>query len=304
MAEESIPVDLFNPGQVFACLGSLEAADVLLGDAEGGFDWSNETDVRFRLRANGDNPFGAVLGFIANAEVRPYAPPGWQVPRKKEAKKQKNAGGDAATEDNTVAQSESFPNLQVDKMALPIRLNSEGRGINVSHWADSSSRNSFKLYAGNRSAAQIAQTMLSSATHNPKKQGRGDVKTLWTRSKERLIEQPFDVLAPLGGSFNFDARGAWTGIDAGYSPNDQKHSVSASPVVEILAAIGLENARPHEYEAREVRYAVWGALLPGILARPVLAGSPIGVPIRRFRFTLDLAGKNKIVTFGQEEMNP
>jgi hypothetical protein len=35
MAEASIPVDLLNPGQVFACLGFMEAADILLGDAEG-----------------------------------------------------------------------------------------------------------------------------------------------------------------------------------------------------------------------------------------------------------------------------
>jgi CRISPR-associated protein Csx14 len=43
MAEHTIPVDLLNPGQVFACLGFLEAADVLLGDAEGGFDWWSDT---------------------------------------------------------------------------------------------------------------------------------------------------------------------------------------------------------------------------------------------------------------------
>lgn len=47
MSATSIPVDLFNPGQVFACLGLLEAADILLGDAEGGFNWGDETDVRF-----------------------------------------------------------------------------------------------------------------------------------------------------------------------------------------------------------------------------------------------------------------
>ncbi|MDQ2697020.1 MAG: type I-U CRISPR-associated protein Cas8c, partial [Pseudomonadota bacterium] len=70
MAEESIPVDLFNPGQVFACMGFLEAADVLLGDAQGGFDWSNEADVRFRLRAGGgENPFEVVLDSVARAEV-------------------------------------------------------------------------------------------------------------------------------------------------------------------------------------------------------------------------------------------
>jgi CRISPR-associated protein Csb3 len=58
MAPFSIPVDLFNPGQVFACLGFLEAAEVLLGDAKGGFDWSEEVNVRFHLRTKGkESPF-------------------------------------------------------------------------------------------------------------------------------------------------------------------------------------------------------------------------------------------------------
>ena len=46
-----ITIDLYNPGQVFACLGFLEAADVLLGNAEGGFDWRDEANVTFTLRA-------------------------------------------------------------------------------------------------------------------------------------------------------------------------------------------------------------------------------------------------------------
>ena len=54
MALADIHVDLFNPGQVFACLGFLEAADVLIGDAEGGFDWSDDAQARFRLTSPGD----------------------------------------------------------------------------------------------------------------------------------------------------------------------------------------------------------------------------------------------------------
>jgi len=50
-------------------------------------------------------------------------------------------------------------------MALPIRLvgcmDGEQRSIDIGHWADASSRNDFKLYAGNRSAAGIAHAMLS-----------------------------------------------------------------------------------------------------------------------------------------------
>jgi CRISPR-associated protein Csx14 len=65
MGAPSIPVDLFNPGQVFACLGFLEAADVLLGDAEGGFDWSTEGNVTFALSAKGEgNPFERALEFL------------------------------------------------------------------------------------------------------------------------------------------------------------------------------------------------------------------------------------------------
>src|SRR5262249_28725841 len=155
-----------------------------------------------------------------------------------------------------------FPSPKADRMSLPIRLHSGDCGpVDLSHWADGSSRNSFKLYAGNRSATRIARAMLSGVREKPKRnQNIGDVRTkgirqLWEESRQHLIERPLHVLTPMGGSFNFDPRGAWTAIDAGYSPNDQGHRVAASPVVELLAAWGLENARPCELERREVRYA-------------------------------------------------
>ena len=51
MTSASIPVDLINPGQVLASLGFLETADALCSGAVGGFDWTNEADVRFNLHA-------------------------------------------------------------------------------------------------------------------------------------------------------------------------------------------------------------------------------------------------------------
>ncbi len=158
----------------------------------------------------------------------------------------------------------------------------------------------------------LVSSYLSDATlgtrEKPKKnQALGDVKTrglraLWKEQCAELVAQPFDVLTPVAGTFNFDARGAWTGIDAGYSPNDQKHGVATSPTVEILAAIGLENARPDEFKPREVRYGVWGVLLPPALARPALGGASLPIPIRRFRFTLDRPSQySKVVTFAQED---
>jgi len=298
VAEAKIPVDLFNPGQVFACLGFLETADVLLGDAEGGFDWSDEARVSFQLRAKGsENPFGIVLGFLAGAAVRRYAPYNYKDPP---PKKKKSAEGEAAIPPGDSPEvSETFPGSQPDRMSLPIRLVVGSyeleRAILVSHWADGSTRNSFKLYAGNRSAASIANAML---------QGAGEkmaVQALWQNSRTELENNPFEVVTSMGGSFNFDPRGAWTGIDAGYSPNDQKDAISASPVVEIVAAIGLEHARPDEFKPRRVRYGVWGCLLSPVLARAALAAAPLPFPMRRFVFELDLSGKNKVVTFAQED---
>ena len=61
-----VPVDLTNPGQVFACLGFVEAAGALLGDAVGGFDWAEPEPVRFRLTSSGDeDPVARVLRFLA-----------------------------------------------------------------------------------------------------------------------------------------------------------------------------------------------------------------------------------------------
>lgn len=272
MTEESIPVDLFNPGQVFACMGFLEAAEVLCGDAEGGFDWGTPSDVRFRLRAEGvANPFETVLEFLAEAKVEECS--------------------------DTTGDIKFFPIPQGNKMALPVLLRSNSQNpVCLDHWTDGSNRNNFKLYAGNRSAYSIVCAMLSGAHE------KFGVTTLWERHKSGLLEHPFDVTTPLGGSFNFDPRGTWTAIDVGYSPDTQKHGVEASPVVEILAAWGLQHARPQEHEKRQILYGAWTGLVTPMLARPALAGIDVAVPLRRFKFLLD-GQYNKVVTFAQEEIS-
>lgn len=314
MSTALVPADLSNPGQVFACLGLLEAAEVLLGEAEGGFDWRDPTNVRFAITAAGEpNPVEVVLEFLAETEPKRWAPLGYIDPP---AKKSASDGDedDAASEAQVIPPdlSPTFPAAQGDRMALPIRLGGGNRPqVEIGHWADGSSRASFKLYAGNRSAERIARAMLKGVRKKPsgRRAAEGSsgearakgVAQLWEEDRSALIEAPFDVLTPMGGSFNFDPRGAWTPIDAGYSPNEHRHGVQASPVVEFLAAWGLEHARPVEFELRQVRYAAWGASLPPVLARAALGCSLTTVPCRRFCFQLDSSGKNKVVTFAQEE---
>jgi CRISPR-associated protein Csx14 len=299
MADKSIPVDLVNPGQVFACLGFLEAADLLLRQAEGGFHWTDRSDVHFRLRTkNEDNPFRIVLKFLAEAQLRRLVPRGYSdpPPSKGVTEKRKKAMDGEANEDvvsdGPLIILDAFPGPDADWRALPVRLERDGRYLDITHWCDASSRNDFKLFAGQQRAPAIARAMIEG------------VADLWKTRESDLLRDPFGVTVPMGGSsFKFDARKSWTAIDAGYSPDEQKHLVAASPVVEILAAIGLENARPDEFETRQVRYSAWNGLVPPVLARPALAGTHIGIPRRVFQFTLALSGKNKVVTFAEEEMS-
>lgn len=319
MANSEIPVDLLNPGQMFACLGFMELADVLLGDAEAGFDWSNPEQTQFRLSAVGDpTPVEHVLRFLADATVDRIVPVGYIEPPKKKAKGEGDGGdddeadsGEGAGNDAVTAQrayTDVFPAKTADALSLPVWLCRQGKpSVEMSHWADGSTRNTFKLYSGNRSAERIAHTMLSGVREKRKKnQTHGDLKYkgishLWNEAQEDLVAKPFDVLTSVGGSFNFDPRGAWTAMDAGYSPNTQKHGVAASPLVHLLAACGLEHTRPVEFGVRQVRYCAWSGLLPASLARVAFQGGIPSLPTRCFHFELALSGKNKIVTFAQEE---
>ncbi len=289
MGQISIPVDLLNPGQVFACLGLLEAADLLCGPAEGGFDWAKTP--RFELSAkDAENPVVEVLQFLATAELRGCAPKEW-IPDEEEG--------------NDLERADSYPNSEPDKMTLPIVLHgTNGMTVRLDHWTDGSSRDEFKLYAGNRSAMSIATAMLKGAVTKAGKVKTHGVAQLWVSYRAQMSVDPFGTLSAMGGSFNFDPRGVWTAIDAGYSPNDHKHVVMASPLVEILAAWGLEHARPAEISTRLYRYGVWGEVLPPQLARAALGCGFATTVQRRFRFPLDLSGKNKVICYATEETTP
>lgn len=301
-------------------MGFIEAAEVLLGGVEAHFDWS-AAHTTFVFRADGDeNPFEVVLEFLSKAKITELKPIGYveggaadgDDNGEEDATASEPEGGDESGDDDPgEAQrrvtTPSFPSGEGGRNALPIQLVDGTRRLTVSHWADGSSRDDFKLYSGNRSANRIATQMLQGVHAKSKKsQPKGDLKNrglrqLWQEQRDALLEAPFDVVTPMGGSFNFDPRGAWTAIDAGYSPNTQKDGIAASPVVEILAAIGLEHARLDQYETRKVRYAVWRHPLPPMLGRAALAGADLKLPTRRFVFELDLSGKNKVTTFAQEE---
>lgn len=278
MAAASIPVDLFNPGQVFACLGFVEAADVLLGSADGGFDWQDPNGVRFRIAAAGDeDPVVSVLRFLDEATVTAVAPTGSTY-------RMKSWKIEVETDD-----SRAFPFPDPEKLdKLPAKLeDNAGKVIVIDYWGDATRRrDSMKFWAGSRGKPGAALT-------------RDALNLLCGRAVDHAAD-PFAMTAQQTGSFRFDWRRDYVPIDAGFSPNahDGRIVMQGYPVVELLAAVGMTHARPMRRKKLEYSYGVLGIagvdLHDVIFLRAALGASrpPFpGMPFRRFTMRLDWPGQ-------------
>lgn len=261
MAESKIPVDLFNPGQVFACLGFMELADVLVGDAGAGFDWSDKAKTEFCLSAAGEkNPFEAVLDFLKTATVKPLRPVGVDGPWPQDA-------AEAALFPVPLSELQDSTGKKLTASALPILMETDEQNFIVSNWLKGDRREALKLFAGQQVATKLMKNVLDGDATKP---GTIGVKQLAPRP-----DDPFKT-GPVGGRFGYDSRGAWDAINTGSSLDEQGTTLLVSPVVEALAAIGLEHTRPEFLSTYEIRYAVWQGKMPISLAR-VLLTRPYGL---------------------------
>lgn len=305
MAESSIPVDLFNPGQVFACLGLLEAAEVLCGDARGAYDWSDPSNTRFRLAAGGEHdPVAVVLDFLASARVKTLAPARSEL---------ETAKWDVETV--VLEEGQPYPGPVPDSPAtLPVQLEGlaelAGGGIRklvIDHWADGSERDTVKFWAG--------------AGGYP---GGGLVRDALELVRSRCraaVADPFSLAAPQSSSFRFDWRRDNIPIDLGFNLNAHTRIESVGyPLVEVLAALGLSHARPAAGrgagEGKLVyRYAVTAgpnrsgteSLLDPALLRAGLGGGRLPFPQRHFHMRLNWPGKEnqaRAITAVTEESKP
>lgn len=308
MTDASIPVDLFNPGQVFACLGFLEAADVLLGDAEGGFDWSDEANVRFRLRAaSAGNPFAVVLNFLAKAKVLSLAPPGSSNTTEK---------WDVPTE--VLSTDDAFPFPDPPSPAtLPAVLEGTRSATDdtairlvIDHWGDTTARDAVKFWGGSAGypGAALARNALD----------------LVRDRCGNSASDPFNLSAEQSSSFRLDWRRDYIPIHIGFSLNSHKGRIVAVgfPLVEVLAALGLSNARPKRIQVLEYMYGVIGSdgrvvgsgndctSFDPTFLRAALGGSDLPFGRRNFRiFRMALGwpakeGQARAITTVTEETNP
>ena len=279
MAEASIPVDLANPGQVFACLGFLEAAGSLLveGKARGGFDWREPDNARFRLAAPGpEDPVAHILRFLAEAEVKSLAPA-----------RSKNSTAKWGVETVTV-ESGAFPFPDPGSPAtLPVYLKDPaGRHrLAIDHWGDRTRRDNVKFWAGSGGypGAGLAR----------------DALDLMRGHAMDYAHDPFALTAEQSSSFRFDWRRDYVPIDAGFSPNAHGDvTMQGYPVVELMAAVGLAHARPLRRNNLEYSYGVAGAvdddLCDPVFLRAALGSrqAPFpGLPFRLFTMRLGWPGQ-------------
>ena len=291
MAEASIPVDPLNPGQVFACLGFVEAADILLGAASGGFDWRRPDDTRFRLAASDENPIQRVLRFLDEATVKSVAPID-------------SANNTAKWKIETVTdKSGAFPFDDPSSPAtLPAHLeDAAGNSIVIDYWGDETRRDNAKFWGGSQGkpGAKLALEALDLA-------------------RDRMAahtDDPFSLAAGQSGSFRFDWRRDYVPRDVGFSLNKHKTTMimQGYPVVELLAAVGLTHARPVRHNKLNYSYGVAGVsggdLYDPIFLRAALGGQPPfpGMPFRLFNMRLDWPGqenKARCITAVTEETPP
>lgn len=282
MAEAAIPVDLFNPGQVFACIGLAEAADVLLGETEAVFDWSDPAQTLFRLRARGEaSPVLRVLEFLDRAQARAVAPAG------------------SATLDNWTPSWGPSP-LAIDRetgypfpdppspATLMCRLSDGEHTLVLDHWGDATERDNVKFWAGAGGfpGAGLARDALALV------QGRA----------ADAVADPFALSAPQSSSFRLDWRRDYIPIHAGFSLNAHADiDTLGFPLVELLGALGLGQARPMRPDRRNklaYAYGVAGRArrddslwLPLPLLRAALGTAPLPFPRRHFNLLLDWPGK-------------
>jgi CRISPR-associated protein Csx14 len=282
MAEATIPVDLRNPGQVFACLGFMEAVEILCGPCEGSFNYrGRETSTSFALKMPGaEDPLAATIAFLAEARVIALAPTEQLLP-----KAQWNVTAE-------MRQGSIYPGALPDSpAALPIVLRAREKELPVDHWLDDTAtgRDNVKFWAGaqGKPGAAFANDMLA------------PLRAVGANAAAQVLADPFAFEAPLTGGFRFDWRRDYIALDTGFSPNDHKSgsgqiTMVGYPLVEILAAIGMQHARPQRPDRRDkllYRYGVSNTRLPTAFVRAVLGAQSVGFPMRVFQMRLGWPGQ-------------
>jgi CRISPR-associated protein Csx14 len=179
------------------------------------------------------------------------------------------------------APAEVFPFPEPDSPAtLPAVLEDvAGRRLEIEHWGDGTHRDALKFWAGagGYPGAALAR----------------DALDLIRPNALSAVDDPFALSAPQSSSFRLDWRRDYIPVELGFSLNEHTSTMTMMgfPLVELLAVVGLQNARPLRLDRLNYRYGVLGTCVPPLLFRSALGCAPLALPSRSFRMHLGWPGQ-------------
>ena len=242
----SVPVDVTNPGQFFACCGLLELASRVDEEAEGWF-----TDGRFRLTST--PRFGDLIERLRHTIVDNTMTPAEKARLDELSKLTKRQ------RELTDGGEEEKRALESRRRELPIVLTG-GVSLFIDWFTDEFAGGSrFKTWAGQQSVLDIARAMHKAFSGAP----MADESNLW--DGVRGIGLPFFFDSDLGG------QGSALDIGFSFDPLREKPITRieemSRPALELLAFIGLQRFRPREVTGKNrFIYVAWPSPLPVLVA--------------------------------------
>lgn len=228
-SRNSIPVDVFNPAQVFACYGLMELAELLNGDVRCGFvgDEFLIDAASIHDQAGPRDPIPRALAFLGGASVTAVLPQGCDEAGLSWKKMASERLPDATYPSTLPAK----PAKLVARLRNPIFPTIV---VDVDHWAEEEARtqrDAVKFWAGAGGLPGVV--MLETALDLVREDLRAGVT------------DPLNLQRPQSSSFRFDWRAGYVPMDIGWSLNNHSNTKNGGyPLVDVLAAIGLASARP------------------------------------------------------------
>lgn len=244
----TIPVDLTNPGQFFACCGLLELASRIDRDAEAWFE-----DGAFCIEGTKSLTFGALCKSVCDCRVFNTMSAAQNARLNSLAAMRKK-------------DREKVPGLEDEKKALealrreePIVIEGAFR-LQIDWFRDDLAGGSrFKTWAGQQSVLDVAQAM------------HDGMKSMADLSESKFWNPVRDVGLPF--NFDSDLGGQGSALDIGFSFDPLAGSEATriegtcKPALELLCFIGLQRFRPREVKGENrFVYTAWRTPLPPSVA--------------------------------------
>jgi CRISPR-associated protein Csx14 len=173
----------------------------------------------------------------------------------------------------------------------PVRFGWAAREMILDWWLtdDYTRDNPLKLWAGNQSSAMLMQRLVAAIP------------------SDCSVSMLFELAQYTTTRLGVDPRSTWSKLDCGYSPNERDvKKAHTAPVVDLLAAVGLEGFRPGRERKdgmSEYVYALWGDRLPRAVARAAAVGLWPGITQAVYRFRLVDRGSYMGFDFAKERQD-